>query len=120
MTVTISPDVIFAGSNFTLECIITVDMENKTIPGPIDVYVQWTGPLELGSPAVQQANSDGFHYSSRLQFGSTSYNHSGNYTCQAKVSINSSYLASSSLSSDSVTIDISKCLLIFQKKMYII
>ena len=103
------PDVIFAGSNFTLECTITLDMVIETV-GPVDVSVQWTGPLESGSPAVQEIHEDSFHYSSELQFGSVSSSHSGNYTCQANViAINSSHLIPTSLASVSVIIDISKC-----------
>ena len=100
---------IFAGSNFKLTCIITLDMETETV-GPIKVSVRWSGPLELGNSTVQQSSKDSLHYSSELQFGSVSSTHTGNYTCQAEVSAtNSSHLISSSPASDSIIIDIGKC-----------
>ena len=101
---------IFIGSNLTLICTITLDMQ-LAMAGTVEVSVKWSGPIELESSMVVPSNEDSeiLDYSTQLSFNSVSLNHSGDYSCEATVmATNSQYLHPSFSSSEYVQIIISK------------
>ena len=105
------PQIIYAGSNLTLQCtVITVSMEVDVV-GSIKVSVNWTGPMSFGMMAseVQQSREDNItlQYSSELLLYSVSSGHAGNYTCEAQVAvITSAFLIPSLPKSDTTEINI--------------
>ena len=100
---------IYAGSNFTLRCVIILSTEVDTVE-PIEVSVNWTGPLNFGIVAsdVQQSSENILQYTSELLLYSVRSGHAGSYTCEAQVAvINSAFFIPSSPRSNTTEINIS-------------
>ena len=104
--VTSSPQEIFAGSNFTLHCAITLSADDQGVSR--SVSVTWIGPSNTNIIASEvQQSSDSLMYSAEIQINSSG---GGNYSCEAKVvAISSSYLTPSSILSNTTEIVISMC-----------
>ena len=108
-----SPQMIFAGSNFTLHCSITLSIDVSEVLGSLRISVNWTGPADHGR-MIQQLDADGnsLHYNTSILVGSSL---GGTYTCAVQVKvIDSSYLISSSPLSGSTEVNISMCYLMLQ------
>ena len=110
--VTGSPQVIYAGSSFTLHCNIILSMDVKEVLRSLEILVNWTGPgpLDIGMMAseVQQSDEYSLMYSTSIPFNSADHSHDGNYTCAVQVAvINTPYLITSSIESESIEITIS-------------
>ena len=102
--VTSSPQEIFAGSNFTLHCAITLSADAQDASR--SVSVTWIRPSNTNIIASEvQQSSDSLMYSSEIQINSSD---AGNYSCEAKVVAISSYLTPSSIS-NTTEIVISMC-----------
>ena len=98
---------LFVGSNFTLNCVIMLNME--LVHSGRQVFVKWTGPFKIEGTEVQQSNGSHLQYTTQIHVAEASLNHSGNYSCEAQVmATTSQYLISSMLSVDTIKIDISK------------
>lgn len=110
ITVTRTPQMIYAGSNFTLHCNIQLDAstDDMELSEPLEVFVNWTGP-EIGmmAPEVKLLVNNSSMYRTSISISSADDSHGGNYTCAAQVrAVNSPYLITSS-ESESVEITIS-------------
>ena len=104
--VTSSPQEIFAGSNFTLHCAITLSVDVQDVSR--SVSVTWIRPsnTQITASEVQQL-SDLLMYSAEIQINS---NDAGNYSCEAKVvTVNASYLIPSLTLANTTEIVISMC-----------
>ena len=108
VTVSRSPEMIYAGSNFTLECNITLSMNvEEVIIGSLELSVKWihSGIEMIGSEVKKSAS---LMSSTSISINSANHSHDGTYTCDAQVrAINSSYLVASSKTSEPVEITIS-------------
>ena len=107
VTVSRSPEMIYAGSNFTLKCNITLSMNVEEVLGSLEIYVKWSG-LGIGMIGSEVKKPASLMCSTSILINSANHSHDGNYTCDAKVrAINSPYLVTSSKTSKSVEITIS-------------
>lgn len=109
VVVTSSPQEIFAGSNFTLHCAITLSVDVQDVLR--SVSVTWIRPSNTNITAseVQQLSDSLNMYSAEIQINSSD---AGNcmYSCEAQVvAINSSYLTPSSTLANTTEILISMC-----------
>ena len=99
--------ILFIGSNFTINCVIMLNKEIVT--SGTNVSAKWTGPLERQNTSVQQSSKNSLQYKTQLYITEASLNHSGNYSCEARVmATNFQFLLPSLLSVDTITVDISK------------
>ena len=104
--VTSSPQEIFAGSNFTLHCVITLSADDQDVSR--SVSVTWIRPsnTQITASEVQQL-SDSLMYSAEIQINTSD---AGKYSCEAKVvAINASYLTPSSTLANTIEIVICMC-----------
>lgn len=102
-----SPQMIFAGSNFTLHCNITLSMDVSEVLGSLKISVNWTGPDYEMIQEAQQLGENSLQYNASILVSSDL---DGNYTCAVQVKvIDSLYLITSSPKLDSTEITISMC-----------
>ena len=73
-----------------------------------EVFVKWTGPLEIEGTEIQQSNGSHLQYTTQLHIAEASLNHSGNYSCEARVMATNSQFLIPSSSVDTIIVDISK------------
>jgi hypothetical protein len=94
--VTGSPQRIYAGWNFTLDCIIILSMDVNEVLGSLETLVKWSGPVfEMMTSEVKQL-SGSLMYSTSILINSANHSHAGNYTCAAQIrAVNSLYLTTS-------------------------
>ena len=114
-----SPQKIYNGSNFTLDCIITLNMSIIAVLQSLKVSVNLTGPANYKTmmPEIQISEENSLQKTVSDTINLADSLRTGTYTCAAKVvAINSSYLVTSSIKLVSTDITISTIILhyIFQ------
>ena len=100
------PGTLYAGSNLTLSCVVTLDP--AVVDTPADVVIVWSGPRTIPGEwyTVSDTATDNLQFSSHLSITPLANDRdNGEYVCSATVSTASDYILGTG-GSNSTTLEI--------------